>query len=165
MESAAKVRHGRPYVVLEDLWPHDGNVREWVSGSRLKVARSLGLRPRVLARDSGISTGISAVRSMLPLVEWNERPIPLPGETVEEARDRMRIGMDCVRQYRRKYDPVLKRYQDEPLHDWCSDAADALRCMARGRKERYPGIGVVERGSLVGPHGEGLDGGEYALTD
>lgn len=134
----AKHVAGRPYTYADHIWPHDGdagNIRD-VNGTTLKAqAEKLGWRPiRVLDRDPTVDVGIQAVRSMLPLVEFNTQPIPLPGETPEEARQRMTRALDALRQYRREWDEKLQRFRDKPLHDWASDFADGFRYLARGRK-------------------------------
>jgi hypothetical protein len=71
---------------------------------------------------------------MLPLCEFNATPLPLDGETPDEARERMSRALDALRQYRREWDEKLQRFSDRPVHDWCSDYADALRYLARGRR-------------------------------
>lgn len=163
LEYYAKIRHGRPYVTVEDIWPHDGAVREFGSGSRKTQARRLGLNPRVLKLESNLSAGISAVRSLLPIVEWNVNPLPFPGESKAQAWDRAKHARDCVSQYRRTWNEKLRAYNDHPLHDWTSHYASALRYLARGRKE----LAMPDQSRIAGPMGYGRDtsGEEYALTD
>ena len=57
----------------------------------------------------------------------------------------------------------LKRYNEQPLHDWTSHYASALRYMARGRKE----LAMPNESRIASPMGYGRDTGgeEYALTD
>lgn len=134
----AKHVRERPYTYADHVWPHDGdagNIRD-VNGTTLKAqAEKLGWRPlRILDRDPTVDTGIQAVRQLLPLVEFNTDPIPLPGETPDEARQRMGRALDALRQYRREWDEKLQRFRDKPLHDWASDFADGFRYLARGRK-------------------------------
>lgn len=131
----------RPYVYADHIWPHDGghgNIRD-VGGTTLEAtAKSLGIRPlRVLDRDPTVGQGINAVRQMLPLCEFNTDPIPFGGEdpeTPDQARARMMRAIDALRQYRREWDESLQKFKDQPLHDWTSHTADALRYLARGRK-------------------------------
>lgn len=128
----------RPYTILDTIWPHDGahgNIRDVNGTTLLKQANQLGWRPiRVLDRDPSVDIGIQAVRQMLPMVEFNDNPIPFDGETVDEARQRMSRALDALRQYRREWDEKRQCFKDAPLHDWTSDFADALRYLARGRK-------------------------------
>lgn len=123
-----------PYVYADHIWPHDGDNSELGTGTKRKdTARKLGLRVRVLARDS-IDDGIQAVRQMLPLCEFNMQPLPFMGETAEQATARMERALDAMRQYRRQWDEKLQRFNDRPLHDWTSNTADSIRYLARGRK-------------------------------
>ena len=132
----------RPYTTAETIWPHDGghrNIRD-VNGTTLKKqAEGLGWSPiRVLPNES-IESGISAVRLMFPLLEFNEHPLPmLKGdgsmEAPEDAVLRMGRFLDALRQYRREWDEKRQCFKDNPLHDWTSDFADALRYLAKGRQ-------------------------------
>lgn len=128
----------RPYVLADTIWPHDGdhgNIRD-VSGSSLqKQAEGFGWRPiRCLDRDPTVDHGIQAARQIMGHIEWNEAPIPLDGETQDDARERMQRALDAIRQYRRDWDERRQCFKDAPVHDWTSDYADALRYLARGRK-------------------------------
>jgi phage terminase large subunit len=89
---------------------------------------------RILERDPTVALGIGAVRSLLPLCEFNTQPIPFPDETPEQAHARMDRALNALRQYRREWDEKLQKFKDAPLHDWTSHTADALRYLARGRK-------------------------------
>ena len=148
----------RPYLVADTIWPHDGahgNIRD-VAGTNLqRQAADLGWRPiRVLDRDASVDVGIQAVRQMMPLIEWNDRPVPFDGETPDEARERMRRGLDAIRQYRREWDEKRQAFKDAPLHDWTSDYADALRYLARGRRN----LSRQDR-----PRRHGTATGDYAI--
>jgi len=132
---AAKLRQ-LPYVYADHIWPHDGdNSDVGIEGGKTRraVARKLGIKARVLPRDA-VDDGIQAVRQMLPLCEFSVEPLPFPGETMQQARDRMQRALDAVRQYRRSWDEKLQRFRDKPLHDWTSHTADALRYLALGRR-------------------------------
>lgn len=128
----------RPYDYADHIWPHDGghgNIRD-VGGDTLKItAGKLGLKPlRILANDMSVENGIGAVRTMLPLCEFNTDPIPFDDEDMMQARQRMERGLDALKQYRREWDEKLQRFKDVPLHDWSSDFADGFRYLARARK-------------------------------
>lgn len=134
----AKKLKERQYVFEDHIWPHDGghgNIRD-VEGETLKTkAEKLGIVPlRVLGNDMSVAHGISAVRSLLPLCEFNAEPIPFVDETIEQAKARMSRAIDALCQYRRVWDEKLQRFSDAPLHDWTSHTADSLRYLARGRK-------------------------------
>lgn len=134
---AAKLRE-RQYAYADHIWPHDGghgNIRD-IGGTSLEAnAKALGVRPiRVLERDQTVQMGIQAVRQMFPMLEFNSRPLPFLGETQDEANARMARACDALRGYRRVWDEKNQRMSDNPLHDWCSNTADSLRYLARGRR-------------------------------
>jgi phage terminase large subunit len=131
----------RQYTYADHIWPHDGghgNIRD-VAGNSLEAnAKALGVRPiRILERDPTVQMGIQAVRQLFPLLEFNSKPLPFLGETQDEANARMTRACDALRQYRRVWDEKNQRMSDNPLHDWTSNTADALRYLARGRKPFY----------------------------
>jgi hypothetical protein len=128
----------KPYNFADHIWPHDGghgNIRD-VGGTTLAAtAQKLGLRPlRILDRDPTVQQGVNAVRGMFPLLEINTEPIPFDDETPEEAKARGERAINALRMYRREWSEKLQRFGDQPLHDWTSNTADALRYLARGRK-------------------------------
>lgn len=132
-----------PYTYVDHIWPHDGghgNIRDIGNTSLKANASALGLNPiRILDRDLEVDWGINAVRQMLPLCEFNSEPMVHPAETPDQARARMERALDAMRQYHKKWDEARKRYSDKPDHDWCSDTADAMRYLARGRMPHSSG--------------------------
>jgi phage terminase large subunit len=67
-------------------------------------------------------------------LEFNTEPVPFVGESVPEAKARMERALNALRLYRREWSEKLQRFGDNPLHDWTSNTADALRYLARGRR-------------------------------
>jgi hypothetical protein len=65
--------------------------------------------------------GINAVRETIPKC-WFDA-------------DRTDYGLDALRQYRSEYKEDEAVFQDRPLHDWTSHAADAFRYLAMAWKE------------------------------
>jgi phage terminase large subunit len=105
----------------EHILPHDVQVRELGTGrSRLEMLQEAGLNIQV-AKRMGVDDGIQAVRRILPRCWFN---VP-----------RVKIGLDCLRNYRREYDEKRKIFYDRPLHDWSSHASDAFRYLAIGLNE------------------------------
>jgi hypothetical protein len=134
----AKKLRERPYIYADHIWPHDGghgNIRD-VAGETLKTtAEKLGIRPlRVLDNDMSVEHGISSVRQLFPLLEFNTEPLPFDEETPQQAIDRMERGLSALKMYRREWNEKMQTFNDKPLHDWSSDFADGLRYLARGRK-------------------------------
>jgi hypothetical protein len=106
----------KPYQYGEHYAPHDIKVRELSSGNaRIQIAGLMGIhfqpQPKLAVAD-----GINAVRRMLPLCVFD-------GKRCEK-------GLDALRSYRREYDDKLAVWKNEPVHDWASNPADALRTRA-----------------------------------
>lgn len=109
-------RKEHKYLYGKHFAPHDANKRELSSGKTIiQLAKDMGytFEPIPLA---GINDGILVVRLMFPRFYINE---PL----CEQA-------MSGFRNYRKKWNDALLKYDDEPVHDWASHPADMLRYAA-----------------------------------
>jgi len=105
----------------ETLFAHDVQVRGLGTGkSRLEVLRDAGLDVLVLPRLS-VDDGIQAVIRMLPKCWFNIQKV--------------KTGLDCLRNYRREYDEKRNVFYDKPLHDWASHSSDAFRYLALGMEQ------------------------------
>jgi phage terminase large subunit len=71
--------------------------------------------------DIGVQDGIQAVRKVLPRC-WFDTSCDDDSQGIS--------GMDALGQYRREYDEKNKVFRETPLHDWCSNPADAFRMLA-----------------------------------
>lgn len=111
-------RKERGWQYGEHYFPHDVQHRELGSGqSRVDTLRGLGIEP-VIVPLHNVLDGINAVRRMLDRT-WIDR-------------EHCGRGLEALRQYRREYDEKLKDWKLNPLHDWSSHGADALRTFAAG---------------------------------
>lgn len=124
--------HRKPYTYGRHLGPHDLMPKTMASGGRSlwEQAKSLGLTFHI-APQLGVNDGINAVRRVLPRM-WFD---------AEKCAD----GLDALRLYRRERDedkdgpkPSERAFKDNPLHDWTSHAADAMRYLAVGYTEQRP---------------------------
>src|SRR5215469_14509911 len=88
------------------------------------AATALGIEATPVPQ-SNVLDGINVTRRML-------------GRTWIDS-NRCERGIEALRQYRREYDDKLKDWRRNPLHDWTSHGADALRTFACGYYE--PTIG------------------------
>jgi phage terminase large subunit len=111
-----RIQHGWKYG--DHYFPHDIKIREFSSGqSRLQSLAALGI-DAIAVPQSNVLDGINLTRRML-------------GRTWIDC-NRCERGIEALRQYRREYDDRLKDWRKNPLHDWTSHAADALRTFACG---------------------------------
>jgi phage terminase large subunit len=105
----------------DHYFPHDITVRELSSGiSRVQSLAALGIEA-IAVPQSNVLDGINLTRRML-------------GRTWIDC-NRCERGIEALRQYRREYDDKLKDWRRNPLHDWTSHGADALRTFACGYYE------------------------------
>jgi phage terminase large subunit len=112
----AGVLGAKGYKYGEDWVPHDAKVRELGTGrTRIETLQALGRKPR-LVPDHKLMDGINATRETLPKCWFNA--------------ERTEYGLDALRQYRSEYDDKALVFDDKPLHDWTSHAADAFRYLA-----------------------------------
>jgi hypothetical protein len=115
----------------EHFLPHDITQRELSTGmSRLDTLRGLGIDP-VIVPQHAVLDGINAARRMLARTWIDE--------------ERCARGLDALRQYRRRWIERLKDWSQEPLHDWSSHGADALRTFAAGFDDPPAGRGTPDR--------------------
>ena len=103
----------KDYAYERHIAPHDIQARELGTGkSRLEVANELGIDFEV-APKLEVDHGIECVRNTLPNC-WFDR-------------EKCKLGLDALRQYRKQWDDKNQVFKNKPLHDWCSHAADAFR--------------------------------------
>lgn len=105
--------HGQTYV------PHDIKVRELIAGkTRWAALKELGFKP-ILVNKHSVQDGIEATRKFLKTVSID---------------DSCEMIVNCIQNYRKKYDTKYDVYLDAPVHDEHSHPADMIRYMAMGMK-------------------------------
>lgn len=117
----AKIVKEKPYVYAKHLLPHDGAHGELLAGTTIvkEATTLLGHAVEVLPRI-GVDDGINAARTMIGRCRFDaEKCAP---------------GLKALRLYRRKWHEERKSFDDRPLHDWTSHAADAFRYLSLGLK-------------------------------
>jgi len=108
------------YNYGEHIAPHDIMVRELGTGkSRFEIARGMGLKFKP-SRKLPFQDGINAVRMALPMC-WFDR----------EKTERL---VEALMSYQKRWDKQQRCWRDQPLHNWASHGADAMRYLAVGRK-------------------------------
>lgn len=106
----------KPYAYGKHIAPPDAVETEFGSGTTpVEIARNHGIHFTVAPKIS-VSAGIAAVRAVLPRSVFCERNC---GRFIE-----------AMQQYSYKWDDKLMVFSQNPLHDWCSDFADAKRYSA-----------------------------------
>lgn len=107
-----------PYRIAHWVGPHDLRVREYTSGqSRMDAAAELGIIFDVAPRLPVIE-GIEAVRVAIPRMVFDA--------------SKCRAGLDALALYRSKWDETHRVLSRNPVHDWTSHGADALRYLITG---------------------------------
>lgn len=116
--------------------PHDAKAKTLASGGRSvqeqiadgtedrdgKKIPGVGWKNVDIVPDIGVQDGIQAVRRILPKC-WFDKSCDEDG------------GIDALGQYQRETDEKNSKdghrvYRDKPLHNWCSNPADAFRMLA-----------------------------------
>ena len=109
----ADVLADKDYAYSSHIAPHDIMARELGTGkSRLEVANELGINFDVAPRLE-VDHGIESVRNALAYCYFD--------------RQKCKVGLDALRQYRKQWDEKNQVFKNKPLHNWCSHAADAFR--------------------------------------
>lgn len=117
--------------------PHDGGHREIGSGkTRQEQMESYGLRTHVLEKFS-LADGIHAVRTLL------QKP------NLYIHKTNCYRGINCLKEYTRKYDRVRGLFMDKPNHNWASHGADGFRYLALDLED--PHISIMNRDLLRSP--------------
>ena len=112
----AKIISQKPYNYGKHIGPHDIKVREFGTGmTRLEQARQLGINFTV-APDVAVQDGIEAVRSAFSKI-W-----------IDEIACKDLIK--SLENYRQEWDEKKKVYKPNPLHNFASHFADAMRYLA-----------------------------------
>lgn len=115
----------KPYSYGAQILPHDAEAKELGTGkSRVEVLGTLGLTNIKVLKATRVDDGINAVRMTLPKCWFDKRKC----EGLLEA----------LRQYRTEYDEKRKAFRANPLHDWTSHAADAMRYLCVGLEQSLP---------------------------
>lgn len=102
---------------LGEVWlPHDARARNLQTGrSLVEQFLEQEIRPRLVPNHK-VRDRIAATRKMFPLIAFDKA-------ATEEL-------IEALKGYRRVWDDKHLIFSDIPLHDWCSDYADAFGYLA-----------------------------------
>ena len=110
-----------PYKYSQHIVPHDARVRELGTGkSRVEVLQGLGVETTI-APSISVDDGIHSVKTFLSRCYFD--------------KEKCKEGLKALKRYRTKYNEERKVFDNKPLHDWCSDFADAFRYLAITKHE------------------------------
>lgn len=124
LDHYATVLREKGYQYTRHYLPHDVQVKSLSTGmSRIDTLRSLGIDVEVVPNHR-VMDGINATRRYLDRCWIDE--------------ERCKRGLEALTQYRREYDEKNKVFKLNPLHDWTSHAADALRYRAAMADNEMP---------------------------
>lgn len=113
LEHYVNIINNKPYTYGKHIAPHDIKVQEFGSGiTRLEKARNLGIK-FTIADDVSVVDGIECVRSSLSKIWIDDK------NCVQLIK--------ALENYRQEFDIKRRVYKENPLHNWSSHAADALR--------------------------------------
>lgn len=114
MEIARHVLNDKPYNYAAHFLPHDAKVREMTTGkTRMESMESVGLKNIDVCRQQPVHEGINATRLLLAHAWFDE---------VKCHR-----GLIALESYQKSFDERLQTFRNQPLHNWASHAADAMR--------------------------------------
>ena len=106
----------KSYVYDKHFAPHDIEVQEFSSGkTRREVAWQLGINFKILPKIP-LEDGIHSLKMVLPRCYFDT--------------DKTKPLIDALRHYHRKFNEKMRMFNNKPVHDWSSHAADSARYMA-----------------------------------
>jgi hypothetical protein len=111
----------RGYLLGNIYLPHDGGDKSVVTNltAESEMKRLFpGVKVRIVPRVSQLQMGIDAARSSIAESYFHE---------VQCSE-----GIECLENYRKKWNETLGNWSDEPVHDKYSHGADAYRQFAQG---------------------------------
>lgn len=116
LRSMVSLGRGVPYRYGDHFLPHDVRVREWAAGARTRaqVLQGLGLANIHIGAQQGPAERINAVRALLPIIRFNT------------ANPRVKVGLNRLRRYSRRYNETLETFTTSVLHDINSHSPDAF---------------------------------------
>jgi phage terminase large subunit len=116
---------------LGSVWlPHDAKAKNLQTGKSI-VEQFLDndIRPQIVPNHK-VRDRIAATRSIFPRVHFDE--------TVTEDL------LEALKGYRREWDDNLLMFKDIPMHDWCSDYADAFGYMGVVAAPKFGNLGTAD---------------------
>jgi hypothetical protein len=113
--------HGNDYV------PHDAMYTEWGSKrTRIEILHSLKRKPCRVGKVS-VADGLTAGRETIKVAQFHKGN--------DERGDRMELGTNGLKNYRREWDDELKTFRENPVKDWAEHIGSAFRYLGLAWRE------------------------------
>jgi len=105
-----------------DYVPHDILVEEWgTNRNRFETLKRLGRKPVRVAKVSvadGINAGRQTIKAAVFHVDEDERS------------ERVELGIEGLKNYRREWDDELKTFREHPVKDWAEHIGSSFRYLS-----------------------------------
>lgn len=141
-------RRGFTYDPVAMLFPHDaGHPQSSNAGAASfaqKFRQDYGYSSRVNPVTGSVAWSIDQTKHFLKTCVFDEKHCS--------------PGLSALRNYHRKWDPNRRTYSDQPVHDWSSNYADALRTASEAKpttragqtlRQRVPYAAMGQQGILM----------------
>lgn len=115
-----------------DYVPHDILVTEWgTKRTRFETLQSLGRRPKRLPRVS-VADGLQAARTTI-------------NEATFGNHERLQLGIEGLKNYRRDWDDDRKTFRETPVKDWAEHIGSAFRYLGLAWRDVAPARPAPQR--------------------
>jgi phage terminase large subunit len=113
----------KPYNFGRFVLPHDAQARDFSTGkAQVQIFRDHGVRNITIVPRVGTKReGINAARMIFAVCEFDS--------------EKCKRGLKALANYQRKWDPKNNVFQDNPLHNWASNGADAFQQFGLGARD------------------------------
>lgn len=122
LQVAKEVMDRTRYTYETHVLPHDAQARDMTTGRTREEAMRAVLGRIQIAPRLDVADGINAARTLFSRMWFDEA--------------KCAQGLECLRNYAKKWDEKRKVFEDRPFHNWASHGADALRYLAVTYQER-----------------------------
>jgi phage terminase large subunit len=113
--------HGNDYV------PHDAMHLNWgTNRTRFDTLKLMKRKPKLVGMVS-VADGINAGRQTIKVAKFHKAD--------DERGERVEIGIEGLKNYRREWDDDLKRFRDNPVKDWAEHIGSSFRYLGLAWKE------------------------------
>jgi len=127
VQHAVKILQSKPYTYDQHVMPHDISVRVWSdsANTRYETALALGIKPITLVpRVKAVDERIHILRTAFPTLLFDKK--------------KCGVLIEHLRSYKKKWNDILKMWEDKPVHDSSSNGVDAIGCYLTGVRPVKP---------------------------